>query len=239
MDGNRRWAAQRGLPGPLGHRAGLTAVRRAVEAVRKQNIGYLTLYAFSSDNWRRSTAEVRAIFGLLDAYLVSELDLLVQHGVRVQVIGRRDRLPKRTQRLIDLAEERTAGGDALLLRLAVDYSSRDAIVATAQALAMRATQETLDRSAFSAEMNRQIGSPEVPDIDLVIRTSGEQRLSDFCLWECAYAELWFTPLLWPDFNEATLAHALEDFATRQRRFGATASAPHEGSAIERRMEANG
>jgi undecaprenyl diphosphate synthase len=220
----------------LGHRAGLTAVRRAVEAVRKQNIGFLTLYAFSSDNWRRSTAEVRAIFGLLDAYLVSELDLLVQHSVRVQVIGRRDRLPKRTQRLIDLAEERTAGGDALLLRLAVDYSSRDAIVATAQALATRASQETLDRNAFFAEMNRQIGSPEVPDIDLVIRTSGEQRLSDFCLWECAYAELWFTPLLWPDFNEATLAHALEDFASRQRRFGATV---HEGSANERRMEANG
>ncbi len=221
MDGNRRWATQRGLPGPLGHRAGLQAVRRAVEAVRKLEIPYLTLYAFSSDNWQRGAGEVRAIFGLLDKYLVSELDLLIEHGVRVQVIGRRDRLPKRTQRLIELAEERTAAGAKLLLRLAVDYSSRDALVATAQALAEKGSNVRLDRAAFFAELSRQIGSPLVPDIDLVIRTSGEQRLSDFCLWECAYAELWFTPTLWPDFTEATLAHALDDFAQRERRFGAT------------------
>ena len=221
MDGNRRWATQRGLPGPLGHRAGLQAVRRAVEAVRKLEIPYLTLYAFSSDNWQRGAGEVRAIFGLLDKYLVSELDLLIEHGVRVQVIGRRDRLPKRTQRLIELAEERTAAGTKLLLRLAVDYSSRDALVATAQALAEKGSNVRLDRAAFFAELSRQIGSPLVPDIDLVIRTSGEQRLSDFCLWECAYAELWFTPTLWPDFTEATLAHALDDFAQRERRFGAT------------------
>jgi undecaprenyl diphosphate synthase len=221
MDGNRRWATQRGLPGPLGHRAGLQAVRRAVEAVRKLEIPYLTLYAFSSDNWQRGAGEVRAIFGLLDKYLVSELDVLIEHGVRVQVIGRRDRLPKRTQRLIELAEERTAAGAKLLLRLAVDYSSRDALVATAQALAEKGSNVRLDRAAFFAELSRQIGSPLVPDIDLVIRTSGEQRLSDFCLWECAYAELWFTPTLWPDFTEVTLAHALDDFARRERRFGAT------------------
>jgi undecaprenyl diphosphate synthase len=228
MDGNRRWATQRGLPGPLGHRAGLQAVRRAVEAVRKLEIPYLTLYAFSSDNWQRGAGEVRAIFGLLDKYLVSELDLLIEHGVRVQVIGRRDRLPKRTQRLIELAEERTAGGTKLLLRLAVDYSSRDALVATAQALAEKGSNARLDRAAFFAELSRQIGSPLVPDIDLVIRTSGEQRLSDFCLWECAYAELWFTPTLWPDFTEATLAHALDDFARRERRFGATREDDGEG-----------
>jgi undecaprenyl diphosphate synthase len=228
MDGNRRWATQRGLPGPLGHRAGLQAVRRAVEAVRKLEIPYLTLYAFSSDNWQRGAGEVRAIFGLLDKYLVSELDLLIEHGVRVQVIGRRDRLPKRTQRLIELAEERTAGGTKLLLRLAVDYSSRDALVATAQALAEKGSNARLDRAAFFAELSRQIGSPLVPDIDLVIRTSGEQRLSDFCLWECAYAELWFTPTLWPDFTEATLAHALDDFSRRERRFGATREDDGEG-----------
>jgi undecaprenyl diphosphate synthase len=173
MDGNRRWATQRGLPAPLGHRAGIAAVRKTVEAVRKHEVPYLTLYAFSSDNWQRSSKEVRSIFGLLDAYLMSELDLLVEHHVRVQVIGRRDRLPKRTLRLIRLAEERTAGGDALLLRLAVDYSSRDALVATAQALASRfGANATLDRAAFSDEMHRQIHSPAVPDIDLVIRTSG-------------------------------------------------------------------
>jgi undecaprenyl diphosphate synthase len=234
MDGNRRWATQRGLPAPLGHRAGIAAVRKTVEAVRKHEVPYLTLYAFSSDNWQRSSKEVRSIFGLLDAYLMSELDLLVEHHVRVQVIGRRDRLPKRTLRLIRLAEERTAGGDALLLRLAVDYSSRDALVATAQALASRfGANATLDRAAFSDEMHRQIHSPAVPDIDLVIRTSGEQRLSDFCLWECAYAELWFTPTLWPDFNEATLAHALDDYASRQRRFGATGPR-HASGTVERR-----
>jgi len=221
MDGNRRWATQRGLPGPLGHRAGLQAVRRTVEAVRKLEIPNLTLYAFSSDNWQRGATEVRAIFGLLDKYLVSELDLLVEHGVHVQVMGRRDRLPKRTQRLIELAEERTRAGTKLLLRLAVDYSARDSLVAAAQALVEKGPSTRVDRAAFFAELSRQIGSPEVPDIDLVIRTSGEQRLSDFCLWECAYAELWFTPTLWPDFTEATLAHALDDFALRQRRFGAT------------------
>ena len=221
MDGNRRWATQRGLPGPLGHRAGIAAVRRTVEAVRKRNVPYLTLYAFSSDNWQRGSKEVRSIFGLLDAYLVSELDPLVENGVRVQVIGRRDRLPKRTLRLIELAEERTAAGSALLLRLAVDYSARDALVAAAHALAAREGASPIDRTAFAEEMHRQIHSPAVPDIDLVIRTSGEQRLSDFCLWECAYAELWFTPTLWPDFTEATLKHAFDDYAARQRRFGAT------------------
>ena len=150
MDGNRRWAARRGLPASLGHRAGVTAARRVVESLRRREIPFVTLYAFSSDNWRRSSDEVGAIFGVLDGYLTDEIDLLVEQRVRVQVIGRRDRLPSRTRRLVELAEARTAAGDAMLLRLAVDYSSRDAIVAAAQAYAERCGPgPALDRDAFA------------------------------------------------------------------------------------------
>jgi undecaprenyl diphosphate synthase len=222
MDGNRRWASRRGLPASLGHRAGVNAARRVVESLRRREVPYVTLYAFSSDNWRRSSDEVGAIFGVLDGYLTDEIDLLAEQRVRVQVIGRRDRLPSRTRRLVELAEARTAAGDAMLLRLAVDYSSRDAIVAAAQAYAERCAQEpTLDRDAFARLLGEVVKSPAVPDIDLMIRTSGEQRLSDFCLWECAYAELYFCDALWPDFGEAALTLALDAYAARQRRFGGT------------------
>lgn len=182
----------------------------------------MTLYAFSSDNWRRSSDEVGAIFGVLDGYLTDEIDPLVEQRVRVQVIGRRDRLPSRTRRLVDLAEARTAAGDAMLLRLAVDYSSRDAIVAAARAYAERCGQgPALDRDAFARLLGEAAKSSAVPDIDLMIRTSGEQRLSDFCLWECAYAELYFCDALWPDFGEGALTLALDAYAARQRRFGGT------------------
>ncbi len=222
MDGNRRWATRRGLPAPLGHRAGVAAARRVVESLRRRDIPFVTLYAFSSDNWRRSSEEVSAIFGVLDGYLSDEIDLLVQQRVRVQVIGRRDRLPARTRKLIDLAETKTVGGDAMLLRLAVDYSSRDVIVAAAQAYADRREGEPpLDRDAFARLLSAATNSPLVPDIDLMIRTSGEQRLSDFCLWECAYAEFYFCDALWPDFGDATLALAFDEFVARQRRFGGT------------------
>lgn len=220
MDGNRRWASSRGLPASLGHRAGVAAARRVVEAARLRSIPFVTLYAFSSDNWRRTPQEVSTIFGVLDGYLTNELDELAEQGIRTQVVGRRDRLPLRTRRLVELAETKTAGGDAMLLRLAVDYSSRDAVVAAARSLA-DAGADTLnvDRQTFFAHLCSAVGSSLVPDIDLVIRTSGEQRLSDFCLWECAYAELYFTDTLWPDFDASTLALALDDYAARQRRFG--------------------
>ena len=222
MDGNRRWASRRGLPGSLGHRAGVNAARRVVESLRRRDVPYVTLYAFSSDNWRRSSDEVGAIFGVLDGYLTDEIDLLVEQRIRVQVIGRRDRLPSRTRRLVELAEARTAAGDAMLLRLAVDYSSRDAIVAAAQAYAERCGMEpALDRDAFARLLGEVAKSPAVPDIDLMIRTSGEQRLSDFCLWECAYAELYFCDALWPDFGEGALTLALDAYTARQRRFGGT------------------
>ena len=223
MDGNGRWAARRGLPRSLGHKAGIGAARRIVESVHRRGIAYLTLYAFSADNWSRERREIDAIFRLVDGYLTDELDTLVAHGIRVQVIGRRDRLPTRTRRIVERAERVTADGDAMLLRLAVDYSSRDALVAAAAALVrMQSPQSTIDRTLFFERLNTAINSSPVPDIDLVIRTSGEQRLSDFCLWECAYAELFFTPVLWPDFDDAALSEALTEFANRQRRFGAAA-----------------
>jgi len=225
MDGNRRWAARRGLPASLGHRTGIAAARTVVESLRRRRIPFVTLYAFSSDNWRRSSDEVGAIFALLDGYLNDEIDTLVQQRVRVQVIGRRDRLPTRTRRLVELAESRTAHGDAMLLRLAVDYSARDAIVAAAQAYAAGG-DDKLDRERFAALLGAAINSAPVPDIDLMIRTSGEQRLSDFCLWECAYAELYFCDVLWPDFGENDLIEALDAYTVRQRSFGGTRALPH-------------
>jgi len=222
MDGNRRWASRRGLPASLGHRAGVAAAHRVVESLRRREVPFVTLYVFSSDNWRRSSDEVGAIFGVLDGYLTNEIDQLVDQRVRVQVIGRRDRLPSRTRRLVETAEVRTEAGDAMLLRLAVDYSSRDAIVAAAQAYGERCGQEpALDRDAFARLLGEVERSPGVPDIDLMIRTSGEQRLSDFCLWECAYAELYFCDALWPDFGEGALTLALDAYSARQRRFGGT------------------
>jgi len=224
MDGNGRWAARRGLPRSLGHKAGIAAAKRIVESAHRRGIAYLTLYAFSADNWSRDRREVDAIFRLVDGYLTDELRTLAAHGVRVQVIGRRDRLPDRTRRVIERAEKVTQAGEAMLLRLAIDYSSRDALVAAAAALVrMQPPESVIDRELFFERLNGAINSSRVPDIDLVIRTSGEQRLSDFCLWECAYAELFFTPVLWPDFDDVALAEALAAFGNRQRRFGSAAA----------------
>ena len=209
MDGNGRWAEARGLPRTSGHRAGATAVRRVVEAAPSQGIGVLTLYAFSSDNWKRPRPEVGALMRLLERFLRTETAACVEQGVRLAVIGRRDRLPARVQEAIAAAERATADGSVLLLRLAIDYSSRDAIVrAAAHAPRNR------------GELARHLDSDEpVPDVDLLIRTGGEQRLSDFLLWESAYAELYFTDVAWPDFDGAALAAAVAEFGRRQRRFG--------------------
>ena len=191
MDGNGRWAARRGLPRVAGHRAGAEAVRRTVEAAPDLGIRGLTLYAFSADNWKRPPAEIAALMRLLARYLRTETPRLIEHAVRLEVVGRRDRLPSPLVAAIAAAEQATAGGTRLRLRLAIDYSSRWAIGAGAL----------------------------LPDVDLLIRTGGEQRLSDFLLWESAYAELYFTATMWPDFDAAELRTALADFATRERRFG--------------------
>ena len=202
MDGNGRWATARGLPRIAGHRAGADAVRRTIEAAPSLGISVLTLYAFSADNWSRPTREVSALMKLLARYLVQECDRCISNGVRLEAIGRRDRLPSGVLALLEQAERKTAGGRKLHLRLAIDYSSRQAILDAARALK---DQDSLDLG---------------PDVDLLIRTSGEQRLSDFLLWECAYAEMVFTRRMWPEFSTGDLAAAVSEFHHRDRRFGA-------------------
>jgi undecaprenyl diphosphate synthase len=219
MDGNGRWATRRGMSRLRGHEAGVEAIRRIVEAAPNQGIGTLTLYAFSSDNWRRPKAEVTALMTLLRFYLANEVESLVRNGVRLNVIGRRDRLPDGIATAIARAEAATAKGDVLHLRIAVDYSARDAILNAAVKLAgsVAPTRET-----FSELVTGEAGLREV---DLIIRTSGEKRLSDFLLWEGAYAELHFTERMWPEFDADDLAQALSAFHRRERRFGGLQPSP--------------
>ena len=217
MDGNGRWAEARGLPRSAGHHAGTAAVRRVVEAAASQRIGVLTLYAFSSDNWKRPRPEVRALLRLLESYLRTEVASCVEQGVRVEMLGRRDRLPAHVRDAIVAAERTTAAGTVLRLRLAIDYSSRDAIVRAA-AHAPRSRAELAQHLDLASDR-------PVPDVDLLIRTGGDQRLSDFLLWESAYAELYFTDVAWPDFDGVSLAAAVAEFGRRQRRFGGLKSVP--------------
>jgi len=209
----RLWATRRGLSRVRGHEAGVETIRRIVEAAPKQGIGALTLYAFSTDNWRRPKAEVAALMTLLRFYLANEVQSLVKNGVRLTVIGRRDRLPEGIATAITRAEEATADGGTLHLRIAVDYSARDAIL---NAAAKAAALTSLTREAFSQLVTGEAG---LRDVDLIIRTSGEKRLSDFLLWEGAYAELHFTERMWPEFDAGDLAEALAAFHGRERRFG--------------------
>jgi undecaprenyl diphosphate synthase len=206
MDGNGRWALARGLPREAGHRAGVETVSRIVEAAPGAGIGILSLFAFSSDNWRRPRPEVGALMRLLAQYLEKEADRCLRNGVRLEVIGRRDRLNGSLRQAIAQAEQATAAGTRLWLRIAFDYSGRDAILAAARRAG------SLSRES----LGRALGPP----VDLLIRTGGERRLSDFLLWECAYAELVFSPRMWPDFGEADLAAAVREFRGRDRRFGA-------------------
>ena len=221
MDGNGRWASRRGLPRVAGHREGAKAVRRVVEAAPGLGISTVTLYAFSSDNWGRPPREVTALMRLFRAYLASETARCVENGVRLRVIGRRDRLGATLLRQIQAAEAATAEGTRLLLRIAIDYSARDALL---RAAALAAGRE-VDRDAFAVLLGQAVGEDApAPDVDLLVRTGGEQRLSDFLLWECAYAELFFTPRMWPDFGEPGLREAVDWFAGRERRFGTLKSA---------------
>jgi undecaprenyl diphosphate synthase len=206
MDGNGRWALARGLPRAAGHRAGVETVSRIVEAAPALGIGVLTLFAFSSDNWRRPSPEVDALMALLWIYLAKETPRCVENGIRMEIIGRRDRLEESLRRAIQRTEAATAHGRRLRLRMAIDYSAREAILAAAQ------ETTPLSRESLSGALG--------PPVDLLIRTGGEQRLSDFLLWECAYAEFVFSRRMWPEYGADDLAWAVREFRGRQRRFGA-------------------
>ena len=219
MDGNGRWATRRGLPRIAGHRAGVVAARRVVEHVPDVGIRWLTLYAFSSDNWRRPADEVKSIFWLLRAFLRLETQRLKERGARLEVIGRRDRLPRPLLREIVRAELATSAGRRLDVRVAIDYSSRDAITRAAVELADALAPIGAGTADEAARMLGQALIAQSGEVDLLIRTGGEKRLSDFLLWELAYAELVFTDRMWPEFDAADLDEALSEFSRRQRRFG--------------------
>ena len=217
MDGNGRWARARGLPRSEGHARGAHAVRRTVEAAPGLGITTLTLYAFSADNWRRPATEVSTLMRLLESFLVQERTNCCQHGVRLALIGRRDRLSPDLVQVVENTERVTRDGTRLYLRLAVDYSARTAILAAAGTLR---SDEHCDEGGFLRRVNLACHSdPETPPVDLVIRTSGEQRLSDFLLFESAYAELFFIRTMWPDFDGGDLRQAVEAFRLRERRYG--------------------
>jgi undecaprenyl diphosphate synthase len=221
MDGNGRWALLRGQPRQAGHVAGAAAVRRTVESAPALGITTLTLYAFSSDNWRRPRAEVDNLMLLIQKYLDSECARLADSDMRFSVIGRRDRIPDSLRRSIARVEARSSDGGSLHLRVAIDYSARDALVAAAGRVA---TEIPPTCEAFERSLNEAIHAPSgTRDVDLLIRTGGEQRMSDFLLWESAYAELYFTAVLWPDFNAEDLASAVQAFAGRERRYGGVLS----------------
>ncbi len=223
MDGNGRWANDRGLPRTAGHIAGVNAVRTVVETAARRNIGTLTLYTFSSGNWNRPRSEVSAIMQLLVNRLPAESRRLAQEGIRLSVVGRRDRLADNVLRAIKDAEAVTRAGTSMHLCLAVDYSARYALARAARHLADQHHANGVGESRADTFQRAIAGAYQVdtvvPDVDLLIRTGGEQRLSDFLLWECAYAELYFTPCQWPDFDDTALDEALTAFCGRQRRFG--------------------
>ena len=217
MDGNGRWAAARGLPVAEGHRAGARALRRTVEAAIDLGVRSLAVYAFSTENWARPPDEVESIMDLLDETIERELPDLAKQGVRTRFVGRRDRIPELLQAKMSGLESETSGNDRLLLWIAFDYGSRAELVAAVRRLlADGISSEDVSEEALSARLY----APELPDPDLVIRTSGEQRVSNFLLWQSAYSELVFTDTLWPDFGADDLRSALEEYANRQRRFGA-------------------
>jgi undecaprenyl diphosphate synthase len=222
MDGNGRWATRRGLPRAHGHRAGLQAVRRVVKAADGMGVGMLTLYAFSTDNWFRPRSEVSSLMDCIHDFHCLECEDFAARDIRVSVIGRRDRIPVSLLDAIETTEAATADCRGLNLRLAVDYSARDGIVQAARIFCQKQYQS---REEFAAVLANSSGAGlPASEVDLLIRTGGEQRLSDFMLWECAYAELIFTPRLWPDFDGEDLKVALHDFYRRDRRFGRIAEA---------------
>ena len=224
MDGNGRWAQQRKRPRLFGHHRGAEAVRATVKACGKLSVECLTLFAFSSENWKRPEDEVDGLMSLLMTALNREAKGLVKHGVRLKFIGDTKGFSEKLQSKISQVEEMTAGGDGLLLQIAANYGGRWDIVAAANALASCSVATITE-----AEISEQLSTKGVPDPDLFIRTGGERRISNFLLWQLAYSELYFTDLLWPDFDEEALLEAVQDFSGRQRRFGMTGEQVKEGS----------
>jgi undecaprenyl diphosphate synthase len=220
MDGNGRWAAQRGLPRVAGHRAGAEAVRKTLRAAGEAGIEVLTLYAFSSENWRRSEGEISDLKGLLGYYLERELDALAREGVRLRLIGDYRAFGPDLVARLERAVERLAANDRMTLVVALNYGSRGEIAAAARSLAQQARDGSIDPDKVDEEaIAAKLQTAGLPELDLLIRTSGEVRLSNFLLWQAAYSEMLFSPLLWPDFDEAAFTAAIAEFTARQRRFG--------------------
>jgi undecaprenyl diphosphate synthase len=220
MDGNGRWAQERGLPRSEGHRAGAAAVRRAVEACQEFGIDYLTLYAFSTENWKRPANEVRALMGLLREFLDDQLEDMLRKGVRLNAIGQIDRLPRLLRSRLRRAMERTANGTKGTLTLALSYGGRTEIADAARRIAEEVKAGRLDPQDIDEDtVAAHLYTANLPDPDLLIRTAGEKRLSNFLLWQLSYAEFWFTDLCWPDFDRSVLQQALDEFGQRHRRFG--------------------
>ncbi|MBN2364669.1 MAG: di-trans,poly-cis-decaprenylcistransferase [Calditrichaeota bacterium] len=216
MDGNGRWATLRGKPRFFGHQAGTERIRDVLKAVSDYPVSILTLYAFSSDNWKRPVKEVNFLMQLFQKHLSYEVDECVREGIRLNFIGRRDRIPSKLYDMITGAEKLTASGERLNLRIALDYSARDAILGAARSLA---NSDNCTAEKFSQALRHYYHSCPVADVDLLIRTGGEKRMSDFLLWECAYAELYFTDTMWPDFDQACFREAMYSYYSRERRFG--------------------
>ena len=222
MDGNGRWAKKRYLPREAGHYAGMSAVRETVRAACDMKLENLTLFAFSSENWKRPKTEVGALMGLFRAYFRSDMDELVERNVRMRIIGHRGRVASDIQQMIQDSESRTARNTGMNLTFAFDYGGKEEIVAAVQELARAAKDGRLDPETITPDLfATRLFTSGLPSPDLVIRTSGEHRLSNFLLWQSAYAELLFVDTLWPDFDRAALTAALKKFAARERRFGAT------------------
>ncbi|MDO9556979.1 MAG: isoprenyl transferase [Coriobacteriia bacterium] len=220
MDGNGRWAARKGLPRIAGHRAGAKAIREAIAASIELGISYLTIYSFSSENWRRPADEVHGLMRLFVEVLERELDNLQRQGVRVRVIGRPEEMPEQTTRAFRRTEERTADNDVLTLAVALNYGGRGELVDVAKAIAREAASGTLDPETIDeTAISSRLYTAGIPDPDLVIRTSGEMRISNFLLWQIAYSELWITSVLWPDFKRYDMLRAVVDYQKRTRRFG--------------------
>jgi undecaprenyl diphosphate synthase len=219
MDGNGRWAARRHLPRTAGHRAGVKIVDEIVTAAAARRIDILTLYAFSAANWSRPTVEVSSLFTLLRRYLLTQTHRCLEQSIRIEVIGRRDRFSTGLRELIESSERATAHCSRMRLRIAIDYSAQHSLLETCRRLQAQ-PQTCIDRAAFIEQLAAvDHATTPAPDVDLLIRTGGEKRLSDFLLWECAYAELYFVDTLWPDFNTQAFEQALADYASRERRFG--------------------
>jgi len=224
MDGNGRWATSRGLPRAVGHERGVEALRRTVEAAQKLGLETLTVFSFSTENWRRPASEVSALFGLLKAYVKRDLDRLTREGVRIRVLGTRAGLPADILALVERAEERTRDNTKFNLCIAFNYGGREELVRAAQAAIKAGLEGKLDPDSLNEDTFEQfLDTSDLPDPDLLIRTSGESRLSNFLIWQAAYTELVFMDVLWPDFGESHLREAIETYMARERRFGGLAS----------------